>query len=151
MKKRPSSAGALLVFLAAVAWYGAVSFVPPALSRRGIIAAAILGNAQVAGAATPSWEGKYSDPRHVGCKREIVSNGARLTVTGTKGIPGPGCDAQSTEIKSWSLADAATVKSPESQDIVIDFSPKGGPKDLAAAWDGDGIKFADGNKWTKIG
>merc|ERR1719188_808748 len=25
-----------------------------------------------------------------------------------------------------------------------------GPKDLPAKWDGDGIKFADGNKWKKL-
>jgi len=33
--------------------------------------------------------------------------------------------------------------------VLIDFSSKGGPKDLLGKWDGDGITFPDGNKWTK--
>lgn len=35
-------------------------------------------------------------------------------------------------------------------DAVIDFSPKGGPKDLTAKFESGGIVFPDGNKWTKV-
>ena len=37
-------------------------------------------------------------------------------------------------------------------EMVIDFSPKGGPKDLLAKWDAErnGIAFPDGNLWSKI-
>jgi len=98
-------------------------------------------------AANPAWEGKYADPRHVGCEREIKANGLSLTISGTEGTPGPGCGAGDTET-SWAIP--ASIKSQESPDIVIDFSQKGGPKDLPAKWDGDGIKFADGNKWMKL-
>jgi len=35
--------------------------------------------------------------------------------------------------------------------LMIDFSPKGGPKDLKAVFSktDNGIKFPDGNLWTK--
>lgn len=37
-------------------------------------------------------------------------------------------------------------------EMVVDFSPKGGPKDLLAKWDGkrNGIAFPDGNLWQKL-
>ena len=32
--------------------------------------------------------------------------------------------------------------------IIIDFSPKGGPKDFEGVWEKDGIRFPkDNNKW----
>ena len=34
--------------------------------------------------------------------------------------------------------------------IVVDFSPKGGPKSLEGKWDKNGIVFPDGNKWAKV-
>jgi len=34
--------------------------------------------------------------------------------------------------------------------IIIDFSTNGGPIDLEGKWDGTGIVFPDGSKWTKI-
>jgi hypothetical protein len=35
-------------------------------------------------------------------------------------------------------------------EIFIDFSPKGGPRDLLGKWTGKGILFPDGNEWKKI-
>lgn len=32
----------------------------------------------------------------------------------------------------------------------LDFSSKGGPAGVKGTWDGDGIVFPDGNKWTKV-
>jgi len=34
--------------------------------------------------------------------------------------------------------------------IFVDFSPKGGPKDVVGKWQDGGIVFPDGNKWSKI-
>ncbi|CAK0846089.1 unnamed protein product [Prorocentrum cordatum] len=144
--------GALLGLAAALA-ETAPAFVEaprPAAPRRATLLgllAAPWAPAAPALAEGPRWEGRYADPRHVGCKREIKANGLSLTISGTKGTPGPGCGASDTET-AWTIP--ASIPSLESLDIVIDFSPKGGPKDLPAKWDGDGIKFADGNKWKKL-
>lgn len=45
-------------------------------------------------------------------------------------------------LSAWRLTSVPTQ-------VLIDFSPKGGPKDLVGKWDVDGITFPDGNKWTK--
>jgi len=34
--------------------------------------------------------------------------------------------------------------------LFVDFSPKGGPKYLAASFKGDKLTFTDGNSWTKL-
>ena len=43
-----------------------------------------------------------------------------------------------------------TGKTRGKEEATIDFSSKGGPKDLVGKWDGSGIVFPDGNKWTKV-
>jgi hypothetical protein len=35
-------------------------------------------------------------------------------------------------------------------EILIDFTPKGGPKNLLGKWTGTGILFPDGNEWKKL-
>ena len=52
---------------------------------------------------------------------------------------------------SWSSHAQWKVKGTVSgQSIVIDFSPKGGPKDVEAKYViGKGLVFPDGNTWTK--
>lgn len=97
-------------------------------------------------AATSRWAGKYSDPAHPGCKREISVADLTLNIAGTEGTPGPGCGPNDVE-RSWSLS--ATLSSADTEEVVIDFSAKGGPSGVRGTWDGDGIKFSDGNKWTK--
>ena len=46
----------------------------------------------------------------------------------------------------WSAIARVTSDS----EIVVDFSEKGGPADVTAKWDENGIVFPDGNKWTKL-
>ena len=46
--------------------------------------------------------------------------------------------------KAWKLTGR-----PKGKYVLIDFSPKGGPKEVVAVNDGLGIVFPDGNKWTK--
>mmetsp|Transcript_3629 Transcript_3629/g.7271 ORF Transcript_3629/g.7271 Transcript_3629/m.7271 type:complete len:204 (-) Transcript_3629:246-857(-) len=126
----------------------------------GGVGAALVGGAEQADAvsarAGPNnvFTGQYEDPKHLGCPREIKITGAGLgpdgrrsrklqaIVTGADG--NPACDA-GTEVKKWRL-----VGTVESEDTVfIDFSEKGGPKNLLGKWDGSGVVFPDGNKWTK--
>jgi hypothetical protein len=61
-----------------------------------------------------------------------------------KGTDGnPGCPVDGSG-KQWQLT--GTV---DGNNIFVDFSPKGGPKDLKGEWDVNGIKWPDGNKWEK--
>jgi len=101
---------------------------------------------QTASAAdAPQWAGMYDDPNHKECKRKVVKVGkTKLRIDGRDGEPDCGDGFVSTP---FSLT--ATLKSADSDEVLIDFSSKGGPADLLGKWDGDGIKFPDGNKWTK--
>jgi len=79
--------------------------------------------------------GDFSDPNHPGCKRKITLSGTnKATIYGADedGVP-------------WKLKADVSGKS-----ILIDFSPKGGPKDVEGRWNGLGIVFPDGNVWTKL-
>lgn len=100
----------------------------------------------VAGASSV-FVGEFADPKHPGCRRTIQGSGAVLDVLGTDGTPG--C-ANGERQRPWSLK-GDIVKVPSKQDeILIDFSPKGGPKNLLGKWTGTGILFPDGNEWKKL-
>jgi hypothetical protein len=60
-----------------------------------------------------------------------------------------GCDGP--EKKEWTFVQNVTGGQMGTE-MVIDFSPKGGPKDLLAKWDAErnGIAFPDGNLWSKL-
>jgi len=87
--------------------------------------------------------GNYADPNHEGCPRQITMKDKDATITGADGPDGKNCpDGQTGEpFTVYGKVDC--------NHIIIDFSPKGGPKDLHAYWDGSGIVFEDGNKWEK--
>ena len=89
--------------------------------------------------------GRYSDPKHPGCAREIAagSSGATLAVRGADGTPG--C-SNGEDQREWSLEGVVRGEG----EILIDFSPKGGPKDLLGKWTGTGILYPDGNTWSKL-
>jgi len=97
-------------------------------------------NAQV------DFSGSYSDPNHPNCLREIqVVNPTTAKVTGTDGTPG--CPPDGTG-RPWSLTGILSGD----DSILIDFTPKGGPKDLKGIWEPTpipGIRFPDGNLWSK--
>jgi len=80
------------------------------------------------------FDGYYSDPNHPGMERRVYTEDCGTKVKGTD-------DGETF----WLLP--AEVKE---DTILIDFSPKGGPPDLEGKWDGTGIVFPDGNKWTKV-
>mmetsp|Transcript_56455 Transcript_56455/g.105859 ORF Transcript_56455/g.105859 Transcript_56455/m.105859 type:complete len:174 (-) Transcript_56455:180-701(-) len=113
-------------------------------------AAAIFGaeDAQAFAEDAGPWLGYYADPQHPMCPREIIydSDPSKETQLLIKGGDGnPGCEKK--VLKRWRLP----VKfKPGETSITIDFSKKGGPADVVGTWDGNGIKFPDGNKWKKL-
>ena len=101
--------------------------------------------------------GEYDDPNHPGCLRQVKVVGSPLRGDGTRS-PYP-----VVEVKGWDGKDGLCTDRPERSDIwsvegklknkdevTLDFSSKGGPANLLAKWDTDGILFPDGNKWAKI-
>lgn len=78
--------------------------------------------------------GVWSDPAHPGCTRKIVLQGSTAIITGA--------DEDGKPFKVRGVVDGTT--------ITVDFTPKGGPADVAAKYVvGKGIVFPDGNVWTK--
>lgn len=129
-----------------------------AVSRRAALAAVplFLVTTQKAYAKgdAPAFDGAYTYPKHPGCPRNIgqaedkaggdskASLENIVDVTGADGTPG--CTS-SGPTKAWRLS--GKVKGDQ---IFVDFSPKGGPKDLVGKWEGDGIRWPDSNKWSKV-
>jgi len=78
--------------------------------------------------------GKWADPGHPGCERKIQLAGNKAFITGAD-----------EDGKPWKVIGIV-----EGSDVMIDFSPKGGPKDVKATFViGKGLTFPDGNVWTK--
>ena len=77
------------------------------------------------------------DPFHPNCQRIITVNGAKASLQGTDGNPGCPADGSGTK---WTL----TGKIEGTNAILVDFTPKGGPKDLRGEFDGKGIRWPDG-------
>jgi len=101
---------------------------------------------QPAQAAITRWSGIYKDPKHPGCERGITKDGDEFVISGTSAVDGAKECEKDMKTKKWYLV--ATKGADD--ELIIDFSPKGGPKDAVAKWDGDGIVFPDGNRWSKI-
>lgn len=96
-------------------------------------------------ASSSVFNGKYSDPNHPGCLRGIerVRSRTKAKVFGEDGTPG--CQA-GQETKKWELEGELRGEN----EILIDFSKKGGPKNLLGKWTGSGVLFPDGNTWSKL-
>lgn len=125
------------------------------MSTAAAAAAVLSGGASTAipksaGAATPAdasaFVGTYSDPiNHPGGKRTIVllegqtvGDYQMAEVRGGGGVGEP---------KSYVLP--AVILGGRA--IIIDFSPKGGPRDFTGVLDGKDIKFLrDGNRWPRL-
>jgi hypothetical protein len=104
-------------------------------------ASAVIASSPLLTNAAVDLAGSYSDPFHPNCLRIIAVNGpSAATLTGTDGNPGCPVDGSGRE---WTLTGKV-----DGDNILVDFTPKGGPKDLKGVWDGDGIRWPDGNKWT---
>ena len=125
----------------------------------GVLAAPALAGAEKARTGLSSkFTGEYTDPQHPGCQRSIKVTGNAMdpsgrksrkpaaVIKGTDNEDGGACEAGS-EAEPWRLQ--ATLTEDQSK-IMVDFSPKGGPKDVVGKWSDGGIVFPDGNKWSKI-
>lgn len=98
-------------------------------------------------ALAADFAGSYSDPNHPNCLRsiEIVSK-SNVAVSGTDGNPGCPPDGAGNP---WKLSGTVSGST-----ILVDFSPKGGPKNLQGIYVDSaepGIQWPDGNKWSKLG
>lgn len=76
------------------------------------------------------------DPNHPNCLRDITVQGSSATLKGTDGTPGCPVDGSGN---AWVLTGKVSGKQ-----ILVDFSPKGGPKNLKGIFDGTGINWPDG-------
>mmetsp|Transcript_25401 Transcript_25401/g.28484 ORF Transcript_25401/g.28484 Transcript_25401/m.28484 type:complete len:163 (-) Transcript_25401:185-673(-) len=86
---------------------------------------------------------QYTDPTHPNCKRiVVVKKDGVAAISGTDGKPGCPEDGDGEVWRSVGEVLAGT------NNLVVDFSDKGGPAELKGVWDGDGIQWPDGNKWT---
>ena len=121
------------------------------------VSAVLAASPMAANAAAPPanyFAGSYSDPFHPNCQRVILKDDNKssalstLTIRGTDG--NPGCPADGTGTP-WTLTGQVVDGGGDDggASILVDFTPKGGPPNLKGTWDGSGIKWPDGNKWTK--
>ena len=129
------------------------------LSRRAVLAAVPLLFAAAPASfaknsAAPPFDGAYSDPKHPGCPRNIamVLDGDAEGVVEVSGKDGtPGCTGDGPT-RPWRLSGKT-----QGDKILVDFSPKGGPRNLLGQWEAaspsspsDGIRWPDSNKWSKV-
>jgi F-box protein 18 (helicase) len=121
--------------------------------------AATLASAPVDPAfASTVFEGKYIDPNHPHCPRDIDAAGV---ISGIDPVPfekGRGCRGykkaneskaiEAGKITAWKI-NGKIAKDDAS--IFIDFDQKDGSgESFTGEWNGVGIAFPDGNVWTKI-
>lgn len=99
------------------------------------------------------FSGSYSDPKHPNCLRQVQvtkSSGTTATVARVSGTDGtPGCPADGSG-RPWKLVGQIVGSGDE---ILVDFSPKGGPANLQGKWEATpipGIRWPDGNLWSII-
>lgn len=117
----PKSLKVPAIVAGAVLSFGAISFTDATFNQNS--------NAAHAKIATSIFVGEYNDPNHPGCLRKISVKGKDVTLIGSDDIDGS---------KQWRIS--ATEDFPGT--IFVDFSPKGGPKNLLGVYDeeGGGIK-----------
>ena len=104
----------------------------------------------VAASSNIDFTGQYSDPVHPGCRREIIMvDRTVVRITGTDGNPGCPPDGSGTP---WTLTGQVVSDNNNRDLLMVDFSPKGGPKDLSGTYDATtapgSILWPDGNRWT---
>lgn len=91
------------------------------------------------------FSGEYSDPNHTNCIRhiEVKADGIHAYVFGTDGDPGCPEDGNGVAWRLDGIVEGAD------NTIVVDFSPKGGPKSLEGKRTETGILWEDQNFWTE--
>lgn len=96
-----------------------------------------------------TFSGKYSDPNHPGCARVIsLETDVSAKVFGADAAGGEGVQCDGVTDVKWGPLPAVI----NSLEIVVDFSSKGGPSNLAGKFNTDKqeIMWQDGNAWVKL-
>jgi hypothetical protein len=104
---------------------------------------AVIATAPMTTTAT-DFTGSYADPNHPNCLRDVqvIVGTNTADVSGTDG--NPGCPADGSG-DAWDLSGKI-----DGDSLLVDFTPKGGPKDLKGVWEAapvPGIRWPDGNIW----
>jgi len=103
--------------------------------------------------------GDYDDPQHPNCLRQVKVVGAPIKADGSRplyaivevtGYDGKAGETTCTDRPTRDSLWKVTGKTRGKEEAFLDFSSKGGPADVVGKWDGSGIVFPDGNKWTKL-
>jgi len=158
-----------------------ISLLAPAAAlvagRRELIARAVAGSVAIVGSSRFSspaaavsartglsspFTGEYDDPQHPGCLRSVKIVGGSLGPDGRrqkikaeiKGVD-DACSAGRPQLSQlWSVTGTPGKTEDGVDTLMIDFSSKGGPKNMLATFDNfggvPGIVFPDGNKWVKV-
>lgn len=93
--------------------------------------------------------GMYSDPNHPDCFRKIIEGkNDKFEVYGQDNKAGEGVSCNTddkSQLEDWGPLPASV----NSTNIIVDFSPKGGPSDLTGAWCSkkQRIVWQDSNYW----
>ena len=131
--------------------------VPSAFAAATLAATLVLAPADPA-AATTVFAGKYIDPNHPHCPREIDADGVITGIDPVPFVKGSGCrgykkknEAAAVEagkINPWTIK--AKIAG-DDKSIFIDFDQKDGSgESFTGVWNGRGIEFPDGNVWAII-
>mmetsp|Transcript_43031 Transcript_43031/g.98944 ORF Transcript_43031/g.98944 Transcript_43031/m.98944 type:complete len:183 (+) Transcript_43031:71-619(+) len=116
------------------------------------VAATALGSLSAAPAAWAGpllWSGSYLDPQHDGCLRRIIKEGDSFAIIGTSAADGSKDCKPKAAVTRWEVKGTVPFN-PFADEMIIDFSPKGGPASVTATLSKSGISFPDGNKWKKL-
>lgn len=112
------------------------------------------------GKVKSKWEGAYRDPLHPKCERKIVTafDGKSGKLIGYDSEKGAACEQRDRQNK-WTLS--VNLADPNADEIEIEEltytvttrekkkrEQLENKKPVVAKWDGTGIEFPDGTKWT---
>ena len=115
-----------------------------AASAAAIFSMALPASAVADKKAAPSFQGVFNDPKHPNGYRILVSDAGNK---GTMTLQ----DEPDGNVYIIPITYEANKKTGQTS-LTIDFSVKGGPKDVVAILNKDSsISFPDGNLWTKEG
>ena len=92
--------------------------------------------------------GTYTDPKHPGCTRRVAQIG------GTKFASIYGADEDGKPWVVKATVACAGYNGVEAEQLIVDFTPKGGPSEAVALAAYEGFRatltFPDGNVWTMV-
>lgn len=129
-------------------WSGGHGFIVP--GRRAALMGltpALLPAASFA--QVPAWQGSYEDPEHPGCKREVRVEGMQVKIDAAEGKPGCGNGEKERE---WSVTGKLSLAA--YNEMILDMRTRGGPERVIVTWEGNAIRFPEGNfkgEWIKKG